>query len=173
MNRPPEVPEAYIFYKGDWCHPSRVPKDLRSAAQVLTMCETTSHDAAAICDNHKEAANMRVAKAHPPKRIRQSAKPLMNKLEQEYFERLKRIYAIIIPQSMRFMLGNGIWYKPDFIAWPLGAGSSGMIAFEVKGEHAFRGGFENLKVAANKYQNIMWVLVWKENNQWLQQTILP
>ena len=75
-----------------------------------------------------------------------------------------------IPQGMRFRLGNGIWYCPDFVRIPLD--NLPMQAIEVKGPHAFRGGFENLKVAANLYPEITWVLVWKDNGIWQEQIIL-
>jgi hypothetical protein len=67
------------------------------------------------------------------------------------------------------MLGNGIWYKPDFTGFVDGS----YTAWEVKGPHAFRGGFENLKVAANQYKEINWHLVWKEGGQWKDQGVLP
>ncbi len=110
-----------------------------------------------------------------PKRIRQSTKPLINKLESEWFEVLKHRHRIICAQSLRFMLGNGIWYKPDFIAWPVGLESQDtrMRAFECKGPFAHRGGLENLKVASHKYPHIKWTLVWKENGEWKEQTVLP
>lgn len=106
-----------------------------------------------------------------PKRIRQSSKPLLNALEREfqaYYEKLTG--HTLIPQSLRFMLGNGIWYKPDFI---LHCPTMGLAAFECKGPHSFRGGFENLKVAAHKYPFILWTLVWKEGGQWKEQIVLP
>jgi hypothetical protein len=107
----------------------------------------------------------------PPKRIRQSTKPLMNKLEQEWFHICKSSYpedCQVLPQSLRFKLGNGIWYKPDVIVL---AGAT--YAYEVKGPHAFRGGFENLKVAAHLYPKIRWTLVWKEGCEWKEQEVLP
>jgi len=111
----------------------------------------------------------------PPKRIRQSTKPLMNKLEQEWFEVLKLRFTVIMPQSLRFMLGNGVWYKPDFVCWPAGFDSADprMRAFECKGPFAHRGGFENLKIAATKYPAIRWTLAWKENGEWKEQLVLP
>lgn len=104
------------------------------------------------------------------KRIRQSTKPLMNRLELEFYEILKQNYYpnSIFAQAIRFKLGNGIWYKPDFIVFGLN-----VRAYEVKGEHAFRGGFENLKVAASLYKSVGWILVWKHDGQWCEQTVLP
>ena len=107
-----------------------------------------------------------------PSRIRQSSKPLLNKLETEWYHILKRSCGPDVPvfsQAIRFRLGNGIWYKPDFIV----LGIAGFYGYEVKGPHAFRGGFENLKVCANLYREIKWYLVWKEGGEWKQQDVLP
>jgi hypothetical protein len=111
----------------------------------------------------------------PPKRIRQSTKPLMNKLEQDWFEVLRCRWSIVVPQGMRFMLANGVWYKPDFIAFPCGleSQSTALRAYECKGPHAFRGGKENLKLAAHKYPYIVWTLVWKHDGKWQEQRIYP
>lgn len=116
-----------------------------------------------------------VGATKPPKRIRQSTKPLMNRLELEWYDNLKVRFQILVSQSLRFKLGNGIWYKPDFVAWPSGFESQDtrMRAFEVKGPYSFRGGFENLKVAAHQYPQIKWTLVWKEGGQWKEQVVLP
>lgn len=111
----------------------------------------------------------------PQRRIRQSHKPLMNKLESEWNTELLARFTVVYPQALRFMLGNGIWYKPDFVAFPVGLESMDYRprAFEVKGPHAFRGGLENLKVAATMYRQIKWTLVWKEDGQWKEQLVLP
>lgn len=106
----------------------------------------------------------------PPRRIRQSSKPLMNKLERAFFDFWthtldKKLY----PQAMRFKLANGLWYKPDFICF-LG---EMVCAYEIKGPHAFRGGFENLKMAASAFPEIHWELVWKEHGAWQYQHVLP
>jgi hypothetical protein len=117
------------------------------------------------------ALKPQTANAAPGVRIRQDSKPLMNKLEMEFFFFLQRMpgdIKFIRPQSIRFMLGNGIWFKPDFTGFLDGSYS----AWEVKGPHAFRGGFENLKVAAHQYKEIHWHLVWKESGQWKTQKIL-
>ena len=105
---------------------------------------------------------------HSRKRIRQDSKPLMNQLEQEYYDQyLSKDYGVCI-QSVRFRLANGLWYKTDFFC-----PGSPPIGIEVKGEHAFRGGFENLKVAAGLWPEVRWILVWKDNGAWCQQEVLP
>lgn len=112
----------------------------------------------------------------PKKRIRQSTKPLMNKLETEFYEQIKGIYQVVWPQAIRLRLGNGIWYKPDFLCLNhvgTDARVNCLVAYEVKGPHAFRGGFENLKVAAAQYPQIHFTLVWKEGTDWKSQHILP
>lgn len=102
------------------------------------------------------------------RRIRQDHRPLMNKLEESFLGELllrgQRKEDILI-QAIRFRLANGLWYKPDFVVWP--------CAWEVKGPHAWRGGYENLKMAAATYPHISWVLVWKEHGRWCEQKILP
>jgi len=70
------------------------------------------------------------------KRIRQDPKPLMNKLEHEFFLRLcppfdHNGYRLVI-QSVRFRLANGLWYKPDFLK--VGDDTDApMVGYEVKG----------------------------------------
>jgi len=104
------------------------------------------------------------------KRIRQDEKPLMNKLEQEYHDTFLIEENNVCIQSMRFRLATGLWYKPDFFYINYDGLPS---AIEVKGPHAYRGGFENLKMAAHQYQWINWVLAWKENGGWKEQVVLP
>lgn len=110
------------------------------------------------------------ATGHPSRRLRQDHKPLMNKLEREYYDRFLRNETDLCIQAVRFKLANGLWYKPDFFCPHL---TSNPIGIEVKGPHAFRGGFENLKMAAHQYPWIKWVLVWKDQGQWQEQTVLP
>lgn len=114
----------------------------------------------------------------PGKRIRQASKPLLNKLEQEYYDRFGYAHQvrsthteIWTMQSLKFKLANGLWYKPDFFI--IHTTSVQNVGIEVKGPHAFRGGFENLKMAAHQYPWIKWVLVWKENGEWVEQVVLP
>lgn len=107
-------------------------------------------------------------------RLRQSHRPLMNRLETRFREHLRRLEPawVIRVQAKRFRLANGLWYKPDFTATPTNH-TGPEQAWEVKGPHAFRGGYENLKMAATQYPEIVWTLVWWENNDWKEQLIAP
>lgn len=110
------------------------------------------------------------------KRLRQSAKPLLNKLEAEWLGELRKKLlsgTTIWVQALRFRLGNGIWYKPDFAAEVRNDWHDSLFAWEVKGPHVFRGGLENLKVAASLYPEVRWVLAWKEDGLWREQEVLP
>jgi len=106
------------------------------------------------------------------KRLRQDSRPLLNKLETEALAWLQATHpppVFFRSQAKRYRLGNGIWFKVDFTATIRGVEHG----FEIKGPHSFRGGFENLKVAASLWPEIVWVLAWKENGIWTTQTILP
>lgn len=120
------------------------------------------------------------APSKPAKRLRQDTKPLMNQLELEFLEHLCRRIPTFPPirvQAKRYRLGNGIWYKPDFTCadWPDPKRVLRETAWEVKGPKSFRGGFENLKVAASVYPEVRWLLVWKDKTtgEWKEQPILP
>lgn len=121
------------------------------------------------------------------KRLRQDSKPRMNKLEERfYLEKLMLDYReeTVLIQAVRLELARGIWYKPDFFLpaafsrMPSGAGSGrhrGAIAYEVKGPKVFRGGFENLKVAARVHTWCRFFLVWQDEDDgsWQRQEVLP
>lgn len=111
------------------------------------------------------------AAASPAKRMRQSARPLMNELEAAWFLVLKGRYpnAKIHPQAKSYRLARGHNYRPDFTAMIEGR----ECAWECKGQKAFRGGFENLKVAATTYPEIAWTLVWRVDGEWQTQEVLP
>lgn len=113
-----------------------------------------------------------VLKQAEPKerRIRQSQKPLLNKLEGRFFSSyLMHLGVRIHAQSKRYMLANGLWYKPDFTAVIAGEET----AWEVKGPKAWRGGFENLKVAASTWPEVRWILVWEIEHEWRFQVVVP
>jgi hypothetical protein len=88
----------------------------------------------------------------------------------------------MVAQAVRIELARGIWYKPDFFlphaAWRLvdGEKQGYCIAYECKGPKVFRGGFENLKMAARVHGAwIKFYLVWEDINQvggWARQEIL-
>ena len=104
------------------------------------------------------------------KRIRQDSKPLMNALESRGLLWANSHFGMVFrAQSLRFRLGNGIWYKPDATA----IAETGRLCLEFKGPFAFRGGFENLKVAAGLYPEWKWILAWEEKGEWKTQTVLP
>lgn len=109
------------------------------------------------------------AAASAGKRLRQSA-AVMNKLEEQVAAYLAAQYpaARIHAQAKRYRLGNGVWYKPDFTALIGGVEH----AWEAKGPKAFRGGFENLKVASGLYPEIKFTLIWRDAGAWRVQEIL-
>lgn len=137
------------------------------------ICARISHDLTAPLDSiEPEAPPKTVSPIISGKRIRQDQKPLLNKLELSFYAWLLARFngnETLRAQSKRFKLGNGIWYKPDFTVIENGREHS----YEVKGKHAFRGGFENLKVAASIYPEIWWRLVWREDGHWKEQAVLP
>jgi hypothetical protein len=107
-----------------------------------------------------------------PKRIRQRTKPLLNKLETEYLNHLCTVHiaSAIRPQSIRLQLANGIHYTPDFFVFCV---SGKLRAYEVKGPHAWDDSIAKLKMVARAYPEIVWVLAWKKDGQWQEQTVLP
>lgn len=114
----------------------------------------------------------------PAKRVRQSAKPLMNKLEAEWFDVIKGQYPNYPPvraQAKRYRLANGVTFTPDFTAsrWPKDLAPSCETAWEVKGIHAWDDALVKLKLAAHEWPEVQWILVWKQNGEWRQQVVLP
>lgn len=108
----------------------------------------------------------------PATRIRQHRVTKMNALESRFFDYLRFTYpgVIIRSQAKSYRLANGINYRPDFTAVIDGR----EMAWETKGPKAFRGGFENLKVAADRYREITWTLAWEDggHGKWQFQTVL-
>lgn len=108
----------------------------------------------------------------PKKRLRQSTKPLLNQLETDFLAHLRGRHpsAELRPQAKRYELARGIWYKPDVTAILEGFEH----AWEVKGPKVFRGGLENLKVAARVWPSCYWWLVWKDpaTGAWQYQRVL-
>lgn len=115
------------------------------------------------------------------KRVRQSDKPLMNKLEAEWFSILSAQfpnYPRPRAQAKRYKLANGSWYKADVTAssWPVEMGTPKETAWECKGGKKMKGnakGMLTIKVAAALWPEVRFILVWKENGNFKQQEILP
>lgn len=113
------------------------------------------------------------------KRLRQSSKPRLNKLETAWLAELKRRHpeAWIHDQAIKLELAHGMFYKCDFFVikrdLDFAEGPMWITAYETKGPKVFRGGFENLKVAARAYPWIKFVLVWRDAGVWQEQHVLP
>jgi hypothetical protein len=109
------------------------------------------------------------------RRLRQDAKPLMNKLEQDWFNWLQARHngnRTIRAQAKRYKLCNGAWYKPDITANIEGQ----EIAWECKGPKQMKSmarAMLVIKVAAAQWPEIKWILVWREAGEWKQQLVLP
>lgn len=130
---------------------------------------------------HHRIEEMTKEKPSKPKRIRQSEKPLLNKLEGEWFERIRfefPNYPRPKPQAVKLKIAGSAFYKPDFFvtSWPHVGGPAQPTAWEVKGmkgKNIDRGKLA-LKVAATAWPEIKFILVWKdEAGQWQEQHVLP
>ena len=116
-----------------------------------------------------------------PSRIRQSAKPILNHLEQDWYDRIKDQYPNYPPirkQSKRFRIGNGAWYKPDLTCsiYPVAGGPARETAWECKGPKQMKNiarGILTLKTAATQWPEVRFVLVWRELGEWKEQEVLP
>lgn len=118
------------------------------------------------------------------KRVRQSAEPILNELEKEFERHMSGEWlgnrCHIKAQALRFRLGNGVYYKPDFIEFRPSDFAPfpppwRVTAYEVKGPHAFRGGMENLKIAASSFPEVTFKLCWKaaDTGEWIVQNLVP
>lgn len=109
------------------------------------------------------------------RRLRQDPKPLMNKLETEYFNYLNARLChepTLRPQARRYKLANGAWYKPDITACVNGRET----AWECKGPKQMKSmarAMLTIKVAAHNWPEVRWMLVWKEQGRWMEQEVLP
>jgi hypothetical protein len=110
------------------------------------------------------------APAKPPKRIRQSSKPLMNKLETEFHAELcSRFPDVPIRcQAMTLRLANGLRYTPDFVVF-----NHWLAAYEVKGPWIDGDSVPKLKMAAAMFPDVGFWLVWKDAGKWQYQQVLP
>lgn len=111
------------------------------------------------------------------RRIAQSDKPLLNKLETEWFNIIKNQFPNFPrprAQSKRYRIANGLHYTPDITAssWPQAIGPAMETAWEIKGKHAWDDSIAKLKVAAHEWPEVRWVLAWKEDDRWQTQEVL-
>lgn len=151
------IPQGYILYKGEWCHPSRLFKGFTGSME------------------YPQETNAALAQDKPKKRIRQSSKPLMNKLETEVLAQLKVRYPsdTFYAQAIKFRLANGVSYTIDVMSlcWSV---TDKPAAWEVKGPHTWDDSIVKLKCFATAYPEIRVHLVWKDENKCFQtQDILP
>lgn len=103
------------------------------------------------------------------KRIRQSSKPLSNKLEAEWGMVLRKRYpnCPVFEQSITFRLCNGVRLTPDWVVYSKGY----VLCFECKGFMRDDAAVK-LKVAADKFPDFAWCLVWKQSGRWHEQRII-
>lgn len=108
------------------------------------------------------------------KRIRQDSKPLMNKLETEWLNRLREVYpnVQIHSQEWRVKIGNGAWFKVDHCAFIEGKWTAWEVKGPKEGKNVARG-LLALKCASKSFPEVEWILVWKQNGIWSQQIVLP
>lgn len=150
----------------------------------------TAEDIAKLSPRHQQQVREAFARGEPTapavevpaaagKRLRQSGEPILNALETRFLAKLKKDFPghAILAQAVRLELARGIWYKPDFFL-PEGyyhnCEKLTPAAYEVKGPKAFRGGFENLKVAARVHPWVKFFLVWEDpaSGAWNRQEVL-
>jgi hypothetical protein len=119
------------------------------------------------------------ANTKPPKRLRQSSKPTMNKLESEWVSLLMVEHAqkIVNVQSVTFKLCNGLRYTPDAFAfeWPALGELDRPTAWEVKSCAPLQDdSVAKVKMFAHQYPEIRVILAWRDKNkQWHTQIVLP
>ena len=119
------------------------------------------------------ALKAQTANAAPGVRIRQDSKPLLNKLESQWFNMLKASGNVhnLSAQALRFKLANGAWYRCDIVGWVNGR----LTGWECKGPSCMKNvarGILTVKIAAAQWPEVDFILVWKERGEFRQQKIL-
>lgn len=106
------------------------------------------------------------------KRIRQLPGTGLNKTETLFHEYLQRTHHPglwkIWPHGIRLLLANGVTYTPDFFVT-----GPDLLAFEVKGRHAWDDAIVKLKVAASTHQWLTFTLASYDQGRWKLQQIIP
>lgn len=111
------------------------------------------------------------------KRLRQNPKPLLNKLETQWFEYLKATLPkdalpTLRAQAIKLKLCNGSFYKPDMSATVAGR----LICWETKGPRFGKGNARGtlvIKFAASAWPEIQFIYASKEHGEWRTQVVLP
>lgn len=112
------------------------------------------------------------------KRLRQSSRPVLNKLESDWLAYLKDTYPgeNFRFQDRRYLLANGVWYKPDITCQfhhledhPLLV-ETAWECKEFRGKNVDRG-IVMLKVAAHVWPEIKWMIVWRQDGEWNEQEV--
>lgn len=107
------------------------------------------------------------------RRIRQSQKPLLNKLETEAMAWLRTTYPHFKfqPHCMRLEIANGCWFSPDIVGTC--DGTRNVSLHEVKGPMAWDDAIVKLKVVARAWPCFSVSIMWKIDGQWKEQLVLP
>lgn len=125
-------------------------------------------------------ARLPVSDAPRPARIRQSSKPLLNKLEQRYLGHLKAAACLRteVPEELHWIgaqcftlrLANGCKYTPDF--WTFNDDGK-LQAMELKGPHTWEDSIVKLKIAASLYPMFEFYLVrWdRDKCAWVEKLV--
>lgn len=155
-----QIPLGYVATSdGGFTHPSKV---IRKGSQSAPTPPTS----------HPVVQKV----SEQPKRIRQRVKPLMNRLEQRFFDHLCQAHKPLYAQSITFKIANGLRYTPDVFCFEWHwQGDDRPVAWEVKGPWMTDDAVVKLKVFAAAYPNILVLLVWedKATGQWLNQIVYP
>ena len=117
----------------------------------------------------------------PLKRLRQSQGPLLNRLEAEWYARIKDQYPNfppVRPQALKLKIGNGAWYRGDMFcaSWPQDDGPAMPTIWECKGTKEMKNiarGILTIKTAAHQWPEFAFFLVWKEEHLFAMQRVLP
>lgn len=130
------------------------------------------------CDETAKSIIESIPVVKSAKRIRQNEKPLMNKLESDWFNILNAQFPNFPrprAQAKTYRLANGTKFTPDVTAsiWPDAGGPAKETAWEVKGKHSWDDSIVKLKVAASVWPEVNWWLCWKVKGVWQTQKILP
>lgn len=142
--------------------------------QIMKLRAKFPHAPESFIQRQIQAAVVKSAPVAEGVRIRQDPKPLMNKLEQAWFDHLKMMGTVrgLSAQSLRFKLANGAWYKSDVIGWI----GDKLHAWECKGPSCMKNvdrGILTVKIAAAQWPEVNFTLVWKERGVFKIQRVLP